>query len=528
MAELSIQELEGMIYSITYRRVSTPDQILNHSLDYQLSAMREYEISHGFINRGDFWDEGISGRTIGKRQGIQAAIEFALSSLPEGSYFMVYDASRMCRDTDDASYIYRELRGAGIFIATPNKVYEHNAAGKRQWLLDSVDADYDSGVKSEETLKRMKSAAESGRYVTTAPFGYLNPKAHRITTDKSLLSQPDEEEVIVQIFTAIARGEDKESVTKRLMNNSVWTRHFKSKLATTHKKRMEALVKNRIFIGKNLTKQMTEEVDGNWEPLVSEELFIEANNMLNGVTYKKVDNSDIFPLVGLLECALCGRSYTNSTVTKPNGDKYFYYFCGRPKCSKKSITTESALLQVEEILGGLKIAEPMRKDLINCIREGAQEAVALAQSKLRDANREINDAINLRNSYIEGLATGKFIGLNDLTPITSEINKQNEKIKDLTASLPTLQVPENEWIEEALKVAAEMLCDPLKTWKELGPTHKNKFLGALFPTRLKCADRKVQTPVSLATIEDGVENGPTSVTWHPQRDSNSQTGCSTI
>ena len=146
----------------TYVRVSSKEQLDNNSMSFQIRALRKYAAELGYIILKEFADPGVSARSIDRRNGLLDALEYALANLGPGDYFMVYDASRLCRQLSDAIRVFDDLRSAGITITTTNREYFHSSAGRRDWLRDSLEADYDSDVKSESTIQRMVEPGNDG------------------------------------------------------------------------------------------------------------------------------------------------------------------------------------------------------------------------------------------------------------------------------------------------------------------------------------------------------------------------------
>jgi len=502
--------------AITYSRVSSKEQLDNNSLSFQGIALRKYAQELGYSIVQEFRDEGISARGMDQRQGLLDAIEFACRELESGDFFMVFDASRLCRQTSDAEAVYSKLRSHGIVITTTKREYLHNALGRRDWLRDSVEADYDSDAKSEATVERMLARAQGGAFIARAPFGYLNAKKAGFESGPSLLIDETAAELVRRTFEKASRGESIDSIVFWLMNNPVWFSRYKIANPATHKKRVRSLLQNRVFIAKNLTKRMEREVDGDWPAIVDLEVFEQVQRRLSGVTYNRNDDDSLFPLLGLLECGVCGRSYTKTSVNKSTERSYRYYHCGNPKCKKVSISTKSALGQVEVILQGLSVPGPLQADLMRQVRRDVEETVLEISKKRAELEIAKKEAAHLRDSYVESLALGR---LDKVRPSLVEelIEREESKIKAIDSELSKLEIPQSEWVEEALRVASVLLCEPLRTWQNLEPIFQTRFLSAIFPSRLQCADGKVQTHRTQTMYGVSASDMTDSVTKHPQR-----------
>ncbi len=80
-------------------------------------------------------------------------------------------------------------------------------------------------------------------------------------------------------------------------------------------------------------------IKGNWEPLISEEVFWRVQNIIDGnfQGYTIEKNNDCRPLIGTFYCPNCGKKLTGYEVKKK---KLHYYKC--QKCNGISINAESS------------------------------------------------------------------------------------------------------------------------------------------------------------------------------------------
>jgi site-specific DNA recombinase len=93
------------------------------------------------------------------------------------------------------------------------------------------------------------------------------------------------------------------------------------------------MVRNPVYCGKLIIKQYKDEesyiVDGQHEPLISESLFYDAQEVLNGrkrKTAAKIISLDSLPLRGFIKCSKCHKLLTGSS-SKGKYQHYYYYHC---------------------------------------------------------------------------------------------------------------------------------------------------------------------------------------------------------
>ena len=100
-----------------YVRASTEHQ--NYSTDHQESALREYVTQHDFEVIAVYRDEGRSGLTLNRRNGLLQLLNDVQSGQAGYVAVLVYDVSRWGRfqDVDESAYYEYACRKAGIMIS---------------------------------------------------------------------------------------------------------------------------------------------------------------------------------------------------------------------------------------------------------------------------------------------------------------------------------------------------------------------------------------------------------------------------
>lgn len=93
------------------------------------------------------------------------------------------------------------------------------------------------------------------------------------------------------------------------------------------------LLKNPVYCGKIVVPAYRDEpmqlVTGQHEPIISESLFYEVQDIINGkkrIQLVKISTADNLPLRGFLLCPHCGKQLTGS-ASKGRSAYYYYYHC---------------------------------------------------------------------------------------------------------------------------------------------------------------------------------------------------------
>lgn len=156
--------------AIGYVRVSTEKQVeTGVSLEAQINkikgwaSLNDYELIHIYK------DEGISGSSLSKRDGITEA----LSTVKKGMAFICYSLSRISRDTVDTIKISREIekRGADL-VSLSEKIDTTGASGKMIFNLFAVLNQFERDQISERTKVVMEYKKFKNQAYSPIPYGY--------------------------------------------------------------------------------------------------------------------------------------------------------------------------------------------------------------------------------------------------------------------------------------------------------------------------------------------------------------------
>lgn len=173
------------------------------------------------------------------------------------------------------------------------------------------------------TANGIRRAKQMGRYPNKAPVGYVNLTL--VDGRKIIAPKQPEAEIISWAFHQLVKNIHKiEKIRKMAYDKGL-------KCSRSHFFR---IIHNPVYSGLIPIKFNSEEqqmVKGMHDPLISEALFYEVQNIIN--TKRKVTaKTDImkaaFFLRGFLTCPLCGQKLTGS-FSKGSTKKYAYYHCQR-------------------------------------------------------------------------------------------------------------------------------------------------------------------------------------------------------
>lgn len=191
-------------------------------------------------------------------------------------------------------------------------------------------------------LVGMRRAKREGRWVVMAPKGYKNV---RDENNRPIIIPSDDAKFMKEGFEEIAKGTLSIDEVRRMLNK----KGFKCGRNNFWK-----LIHNPVYCGKIKIPAYKDEpeqmVKGMHEPIISEELFNEVQDIFSGRKKKfppKYTRREELPLRGFLLCPRCGKPLTGS-ASQGNGGKYFYYHC-HPKCGERMRADETNKGMVKEL-----------------------------------------------------------------------------------------------------------------------------------------------------------------------------------
>ncbi len=232
---------------------------------------------------------------------------------------------RFSRNAGDAYQMISMLRKFGI---EPQAVEQHldlSIPENKMMLAFYLAApEVENDRRALNVFYGMRRAKKEGRWMGNAPVGYENKinEAGR----KYIAPKEPEATIMKWVFQEIANGVFAADQVRKEANKK-GLKCSRSVFWTT--------IRNPIYCGKiNIVKYKDEEdqlVHGQHEPIISEMLFYEVQDVLSGRKRKtrsgtQIITHDSLPLRGFLICPRCGRTLTGS-ASKGNCYRYYYYHC---------------------------------------------------------------------------------------------------------------------------------------------------------------------------------------------------------
>jgi site-specific DNA recombinase len=246
----------------------------------------------------------------------------------------VFNLTRFARDKYDHFALRSLLQSLGISLRSATEPIDDTSTGKLMEGVLAAFAQFDNDVRSDRTRAGMKAALEIGRWVFLAPMGYTNAPR---STGTSLLQDPERAPIIRKAFEDYATGRfSKQQILERV--SAAGLRNRRNQPLSSQAIGM--LLRNQIYAGIiDVSEYGVRDKRGDFEPLISEDLFHRAQAVLSGrlpSTAPRLQAHPDFPLRNFVRCATCNRGLTGSW-SKGRSEYYAYYHC-RPGCRGVNVT----------------------------------------------------------------------------------------------------------------------------------------------------------------------------------------------
>ena len=316
--------------AVIYIRVSTDRQVSEGaSLETQERQCRSMCDQNGWQVVRLFREEGESAKTADRPQ-LQELLSFCRTSRPRPDYVLIHHVDRWARNAQDHDLLRAYLMKLGVMLRSVSQRLGEDPYDQFYERIVSGLAELDNKLRGMRSVEGMKTRLRGGRWTFKAPLGYRNDKD--ANGNKTLFPDKDRAPHIVEAFRLFATGlYTREQVRERV--NALGLRTLKGKPISSES--FDRLLRNPRYAGLLSVESWDLQSAGNYEPLVSVELFQRVQDILTGrrvaVTTRKRNNPD-FPLRSFVQCGHCRKPLTASWSKGKMGTKYAYYRCQNRSC----------------------------------------------------------------------------------------------------------------------------------------------------------------------------------------------------
>ncbi len=459
---------------VVYTRVSTKEQADNNlSLDTQRKACEQYAAKNGLVVHGYFGGTFESAQTD-ERIEFSNMLSFVKKCREKISCILVYSVDRFSRSGANAIYIKEQLRNKGVYIISVTQQTDTaTSSGNLQQNIQLIFSEYDNQLRKEKCMAGIKEMLLRGDWCTKPPLGYDTVKIN------------GKRSIIVNDTGKLLKKAFHWKVNEQISNQDIYRRLLSLGLKINHQ-RISETFKNPFYCGL-ITHNLLEGqiVEGNHEKLVSKEVFLKVNSLLeqNHHNYITTPENDFLPLKRFLKCDNC-NSYMRGYVVQKKGIHYYKcnnIGCNNNKNAKALHSTFESILKSFNTTLSPEIEKLMKIQMIstfNQLTEGEQETRTLLQSKYQEITAKLN---RIEERFIEEEIT------KDLYLKYVEKFKEEKKIIEQTLNESINEVSNLELcVEKAISICSNLHYN----WSTANYSTKQKIQFLLFPEGITYSKEK--------------------------------------
>lgn len=304
--------------TVIYTRVSSAKQMDGLSLDVQLKATNEYAEKYKLCVREHFGGTYESAAKD-ERKEFQRMIKYLKTTKYKITKILVYSLERFSRN-DNSIWLSSQLRKLGTeIISVTQPIDTSNPAGIMQQKMLFLFGEFDNQLRRQKCMAGVKEHLIQGEWVTAPPVGYDSVKVNK------------ERKYVINETGLIIKKMFYWKAKERMPNIEIQKRletlgfHFRLR-------RISEILSNPFYCGKMVHKALEGEIaEGKHEKLVSEAIFLQANNILAekklGLQTKK-ERPEI-ALKRFIRCSNCNQPMRGYIA---NGYDMPYYKCNTTGC----------------------------------------------------------------------------------------------------------------------------------------------------------------------------------------------------
>ena len=446
-------------------RVSTEDQAKGESPQHHEARAREYAKFNEW-NVVEVYDlAGVSGKTVMENAEAKRMIADIKRGHITGLIFS--KLARLARNTKELLEFAELFREHKVdMISLQEKIDTSSPAGRLFYTMIAAMAQWEREEIADRVKASIKIRAKLGKSLGgAAPFGYE-------WKNNKLVVNPTEALPRKLMYELFSKNKRKKSVARMLNDKGYRTRNGSEFTDTTVVRLLQDTTAKGLYrsnhtyrdgAGKLLSKPESEWVFTPIEPIVSEELWKECNDALDG---RKAERSlgpkPVHLFAGLLLCGCGQKMYVFSRSPK--------YVC--PKCRNK-IPIETIDKVFQDALKEFFVSE----DKIREHLQSANQNLADMKNRLEAHGRQIEKVQGeMRKTY-------QLYQQDQITPegFGKIYRPLEEREKELAAELPKLQA-EVDAIEMHQMSAEEVLAEATnlhRKWPQFNPEEKRRIIESI-------------------------------------------------
>jgi len=482
-----------------YIRVSTEDQAKEgYSLEVQREYLEDFAKRENYDVFKIYSDDGISAFST-RRPALQELLQDAKAK--KFDLVLVYKLDRFSRNLKDLLMLVDELSSCGVAFKSATEPFDSTtSAGKLMFQQLGSFAEFERNRLAERVFPGMIKGVQLGNWqgARYSPFGYNYNKAEKI------LKVNEKQAPIVKMIFEMAIADKpvryiREYLTKKGYRNRNGN-YFSAKL-------IRDILRNRVYTGKlvwnrchydktqktpkgyRYIKNDSSKVvisQGRHQPLISEEVFEQAQKALAKRRIEHKKRAGDYPLSAVMFCAKCNHKYhgISSIRNHRTKEKSRWYRCSGPirsfiKCSNKAVKAEDIEPKVSVLLSTLLRSDRLKSSRWKTVTDAIKQDCPPVDEKERLRLQNQLKKVQGKQSKLTDLYLENMFGEDVYHDKITSLRKDEEELKKQLA-LQELREIERERSADYMHRVEDFLAGYQPGKKSLTCYEQKQVLGLLF------------------------------------------------
>lgn len=430
-----------------------------------------------------YFAEDYSAKNFDDRPEFNKLLSFLKANRGLVHKLIVVRWDRFSRNAPESYTMITRLKKIGIEVNAIEQPIDFSVPEQKMMLSFYLTIpEVENDRRAINTTNGMRKNKRQGRWLGTAPTGYKNMRDGQ---DKPIIVKSDKAPAVKKAFELFATGNYQIETLRKKMCREI--EGFK-----LGRNQFGRMLRNVIYCGQiklnAYCNEPEEIVQGIHEPIISEELFNEVQQILNGkkrVLAKINKVRKEFPMRGYLVCKCCGGNLTASCSTGRNG-KYYYYHCQRGCTERIAVPTGHEAF--EKWLGEISLKPDVRRLYLSVMENVFKSNGTDREVEILKLENEIG-----KNTEMLNKATKKRVNdemdMDDFQRFKASLTKETA---DLRTKIAELKDTESGFMEY-LRFGTTILGNLKYYYSTATLEGKQKIFGSIFREKLIFSENTYRT-----------------------------------
>ena len=473
--------------AIIYIRVSTDEQAdKGYSLKHQLERLEKYcELQN--IEIATVFNEDYSAKTF-NRPEFNKLLAMLKKNKSKADMLLFTKWDRFSRNAGDAYGMINQLNKLGVEPQAMEQPLDLSVPENKIMLAVYLAApEVENDRRALNVLVGMRRARKEGRWMATAPKGYKNTRDENM---KKIISPSEDAEVIKWIFEEFAKG---------VYNVAQLWELTKKKNFKCSKNNFWNIIRNPVYCGKIVIPAYKDEdviiVQGSHEPLITEELFYNVQDILDGrkrnIPTKNTRKEEL-PLRGYLLCRKCGNLLTGS-ASKGNGGRYFYYHC-RKGCNERFKASEANhlfLMELKKFEFKPTVIDLYYKMMNDTFKLNGEDKSQLIKQIKVEIERNRERIKNAQQMMVDGQ-----LDVADYRDVKKRYEPEIDKLVRRTMEISAMDSNYKKYLDEGFGLLKQFASE----YNRADLHTKQQLIGSVFPEKLIYENKQYRTENMMSVV----------------------------